>query len=331
LTLRVGINGFGRIGRAILRTGWEHPDIEWVAINDPAGPQVLAYLLQYDSTYGRFPGKVEALANTLWIEGKPISLFSSENPADLPWKDLGIDIVIESSARFTDATKARAHLDAGAKRVVISAAAEYEDLTICMGINEDKFDPARHFVISNASCTTNCLAHLARVLEDTFGIRRGFMTTVHMYTNGQRVLDSSHKDLRRARSAFGSIIPTSTGAAKAIGRVIPRLKGRLNGIAVRVPSSYASLIDLTVELNISTTSDEINAAYKRASAAFQRYLEYTDAPLVSRDIVGNFKSCVFDAQSTEVIGGNLVKVLGWYDNESGYSQRMIDLISYIGK
>lgn len=331
--VRVGINGFGRIGRLVLKAGWNHKDIEWVAVNDLTDSKTLAHLYKYDSIFGLDPHQVEARENEIVIDGKPVKVTAQKDPAQLPWKDLGIDIVVESTGRFTDGDKAKAHLAAGAKMVVISAPAKGEDITICMGINEDKFDPAKHKILSNASCTTNCLAPLAKVLREAFGIKRGLMTTIHSYTNDQVVQDFPHKDLRRARAAAVSMIPTSTGAAKAIGLVIPELKGKLNGIAIRVPTPDVSLVDLTVELEKPATRDEINAAYKKASGSpnLSRYLEYCEEPLVSRDFLGNPKSCVFDALSTDVIDGNFAKVFGWYDNEWGYSNRVVDLVAYIAK
>src|SRR5476649_1294810 len=264
--VRVAINGFGRIGRLVLKAGWKHPDIEWVAVNDLTDAKTLAYLFKYDSIFGVWPGKVEAQGNDLLIDEKVVKVTAQKDPALLPWKDLGIDIVIESTGRFTEADKAKAHIQAGAKRVIISAPAKNEDITICMGINEDKFDPAKHTILSNASCTTNCLAPLAKVIRETYGIKRGLMTTIHSYTNDQVVQDFPHKDLRRARAAAISMIPTSTGAAKAIGLVIPELKGKLNGISIRVPTPDVSLVDLTVELEKPATRDDINNAYKKAAA-----------------------------------------------------------------
>ncbi len=331
--VRVGINGFGRIGRLVLKAGWSNKDIEWVAVNDLTDAKTLAHLFKYDSVFGIWPGKVEATADSIVIDGKPVKVVAQKDPAALPWKDLSVDIVVESTGRFTDAEKAKAHLTAGAKRVIISAPAKGEDITICMGINEDKFDPSKHIVISNASCTTNCLAPLAKVLREAFGIKRGLMTTIHSYTNDQVVQDFPHKDLRRARAAGVSLIPTSTGAAKAIGLVIPELKGKMNGISIRVPTIDVSLVDLAVELEKPATKEEINAAYKKAaaSAGLSKYLEYCDEPLVSRDFLGNPKSCIIDSLSTDVIDGNFAKVFGWYDNEWGYSNRVVDLVAYIAK
>jgi len=330
--VRVGINGFGRIGRLVLKAGWGHKDIEWIAVNDLTDAKTLAHLFKYDSIFGIDSRKVEARDTDILIDGKPLKVIAQKDPTALPWKDLGVDIVVESTGRFTDADKAKAHLTAGAKLVVISAPAKGEDITVCMGINEDKFDPAKHKIISNASCTTNCLAPLAKVLREAFGIKRGLMTTIHSYTNDQVVQDFPHKDLRRARAAALSMIPTSTGAAKAIGLVIPELKGKMNGIAIRVPTPDVSIVDLTAELDRPATRDDINAAYKKAAAgALGTYLQYTDEPLVSRDFIGNPKSCIFDALSTDVIDGNFAKVFGWYDNEWGYSNRVVDLVAYIAK
>lgn len=331
--VRVGINGFGRIGRLVLKAGWAHKDIEWVAVNDLTDSKTLAHLYKYDSIFGVDSHKVEAGNGEIIIDGKSLKVLAQRDPGQLPWKDLGVDIVIESTGFFTDADKAKAHLNAGAKTVVISAPAKGEDITVCMGINEEKYDPSKHKIVSNASCTTNCLAPLSKVLVESFGIKRGLMTTIHSYTNDQVVQDSPHKDLRRGRAAAQSMIVTSTGAAKAIGLVVPELKGKLNGIAIRVPTPDVSLVDLTVELEKPATREEINAAYKKAAATekLSRYFQYTEEPLVSRDFIGNPKSCIIDALSTEVIDGNFAKVFGWYDNEWGYSNRVVDLVAYIAK
>jgi glyceraldehyde 3-phosphate dehydrogenase len=331
--VRVGINGFGRIGRLVMKAGWKNNDIEWVAVNDLTDAKTLAHLYKYDSTFGIDPHHVEAKGTDIVIDGKTVKVVAQRDPAQLPWKDLGVDIVIESTGRFTDADKAKAHMTAGAKRVVISAPAKGEDITICMGINEEKFDVTKHFIVSNASCTTNCLAPLGKVLVQAFGVKRGLMTTIHSYTNDQVLQDNLHTDLRRARAAAVSMIPTSTGAAKAIGLVIPELKGKMNGIAIRVPTQDVSIVDLTVELEKTVTKEEVNAAYKKAASEgpMAPYLQYSEEPLVSRDFIGNPKSCIFDALSTDVIDGNFVKVFGWYDNEWGYSNRVVDLVSYIAK
>jgi glyceraldehyde 3-phosphate dehydrogenase len=328
--VRVGINGFGRIGRLVLKAGWGHKDIEWVAVNDLTDARTLAHLYKYDSIFGVDPHKVEARDTDLVIDGKTVKVIAQKDPAQLPWKDLGVDIVIESTGRFTEAEKAKAHLTAGAKKVVISAPAKGEDITICMGINNDKYDPAKHAIISNASCTTNCLAPLAKVIREAFGIKRGLMTTIHSYTNDQVVQDFPHKDLRRGRAAALSMIPTSTGAAKAIGLVIPELKGKMNGVAIRVPTPDVSIVDLAIELEKPATKEEINAAYKKAAGGpLGTYLQYCDEPLVSRDFIGNPKSCIFDSLCTDVIDGTFAKVFGWYDNEWGYSNRVVDLVAYI--
>jgi glyceraldehyde 3-phosphate dehydrogenase len=333
MSVRVGINGFGRIGRLAMKAGWNHQEIEWVAVNDLTDAKTLAHLFKYDSIFGIHQGTVEARANDIVIDGKSVKVLAQKDPAALPWKDLGVDIVVESTGRFTEAEKAKAHLAAGAKRVVITAPAKGEDITLCMGINEDKFDPVKHVIISNASCTTNCLAPLAKVMLEAFGIKRGLMTTIHSYTNDQVVQDFPHRDLRRARAAALSLIPTSTGAAKAIGLVIPELKGKMNGISIRVPTPDVSLVDLALELEKPATKEDINAAYKKAatSGRLAPYLQYIDEPLVSRDFIGNPKSCIFDSLSTDVVDGTFAKVFGWYDNEWGYSCRVVDLVAYIAK
>src|SRR5579884_3376251 len=331
MTIRVGINGFGRIGRQSMKAMLErHPqDIEVVAVNDLTDTQTNAHLLKYDSTYGRFPGEVEATEDTLIVNGHPIKVLAQRNPAEIPWGDLGVDIVIESTGFFTDAEKAAAHFKGGAKKVIISAPAKGEDITIVLGVNENMYDPAKHNIISNASCTTNCLAPAAKVLNDAFGIEHGLMTTVHSYTNDQRILDVVHKDLRRARAAAQNIIPTTTGAARALALVIPELRGKLNGLALRVPTPTVSIVDLTVALERPATAQEINRAFKRASEEELRgYLGYTEEPLVSSDFKGDPRSGVIDGLSTMVVDG-LVKVLSWYDNEWGYSCRIADLVNYM--
>ncbi|OGR81143.1 MAG: type I glyceraldehyde-3-phosphate dehydrogenase [Elusimicrobia bacterium RIFCSPHIGHO2_01_FULL_64_10] len=331
MAVKVGINGFGRIGRLVLKAGVSNKNLDFVAVNDLTDAKTSAHLFKYDSNFGVYPGTVEATDSSIIIDGKEIKVIAERDPAKLPWKALGVEIVIESTGRFTEAEKAKAHIQAGAKKVIISAPAKNEDITVCMGINEGKFDPAGHTVISNASCTTNCLAPLAKVLNESFKIRRGLMTTIHSYTNDQVTLDFPHKDLRRARSAGQSMIPTTTGAAKAIGLVIPELKGKLNGMAIRVPTPNVSLVDLSVEVEKTATKDEINAAFKKASSspALSKYLRYCDSPLVSKDFNGDQHSCIFDALSTDVIDGNFIKVLGWYDNEWGYSNRVVDLVQFI--
>jgi glyceraldehyde 3-phosphate dehydrogenase len=338
VTVRVGINGFGRIGRnyfrALVASG---ADVEVVGINDLAKPEVLAHFLKYDSILGRFPGTIEATDDALVVDGRAIKVVSERDPAALPWKELGADIVIESTGLFTNADDARKHIEAGAKKVIISAPGTNEDGTFVMGVNHEKYDPETHHVISNASCTTNCLGPLAKVLVDEFGIEQGFMTTVHAYTTEQQLLDQialTRKgtiDLRRARSAPNSIIPASTGAAKAISLVIPELKGKLDGFAMRVPVPTGSVTDLVVTLGRETTKEEVNAAYKKAATEgpLAPYLTYTEDEIVSRDIVTDPSSCVFDSKLT-LVNGNQVKVVGWYDNEWGYSNRLLDLTKLVG-
>jgi len=331
VTVRVGINGFGRIGRNFYRALLESKaDVEVVGVNDLTDNATLAHLLKYDSILGRLPYEVKATADEITVAGKTFKAFAEPDPTKLPWGDLGADIVIESTGRFTDATKARVHLDRGAKKVIISAPAKNEDVTVVMGVNESSYDPAKHAIISNASCTTNCLAPMAKVLHETFGIERGLMTTVHAYTQDQNLQDGPHKDLRRARAAALSIVPTSTGAAKAIGLVLPELKGKLDGYALRVPVPTGSATDLTVTVSRDTTVDEVNAAMKAAAEGPLRgILTYTEDEIVSADIVTDPASCIFDAGLTKVIG-NQVKVVGWYDNEWGYSNRLVDLVKYVG-
>ncbi len=331
MSVRIGINGFGRIGRLVFRAGYHRPGLEFVALNDlPVGVETLAHLLKYDSNFGAFPGLVEAQEDGLLVDGKRLKVVSFRSPAEIPWKDLGVSIVVESTGLFTDREKASGHLAAGAKKVIISAPSKGEDLTIVLGVNEKAYDPAKHHILSNASCTTNCLAPMVKVLQENFGVTKGLMTTIHSYTNDQRILDLPHKDLRRARAAAQSLVPTSTGAAKAIGLVIPELKGKLDGLAIRVPTPNVSIVDLTCELKTSTTPEAVNEAFKKAAAGpMGPYLEYSEAPLVSRDFNGNPKSCIFDAPLTKVADGNVVKVFGWYDNEWGYSNRVVDLIEYI--
>ncbi|ROO84136.1 glyceraldehyde 3-phosphate dehydrogenase [Actinocorallia herbida] len=331
MTIRVGINGFGRIGRNFYRAVKAGgADIEIVAVNDLTDTATLAHLLKYDSILGRFPEEVKAGAGEIIVGGKAIKVFADRDPANLPWGEVGVDIVVESTGFFTDATKAKVHADNGAKKVIISAPAKNEDITIVMGANHELYDPAQHTVISNASCTTNCLAPLAKVLNDTFGVEKGLMTTIHAYTQDQNLQDAPHSDLRRARAAALNIVPTSTGAAKAIGLVLPELKGKLDGYALRVPIPTGSATDLTVELARETTVDEVNAAFKAAAEGpFKGFLTYTEDPIVSSDIVTDPSSCIFDAGLTKVIG-NQVKVVGWYDNEWGYSNRLVDLVKLVG-
>ncbi len=329
--VKVGINGFGRIGRLVLRAGIENPNLEFVAVNDLTDAPTLAYLFKYDSTFGVYPGTVEAEGSSIRINGKSIQVIAQKDPAQLPWKSLGVELAIESTGRFTEAEKAKAHLQAGARKVIISAPAKGEDITLCMGINEDRYDPDKHHIISNASCTTNCLAPLAKLLHENFTVKSGLMTTVHSYTNDQVILDFPHKDLRRGRAAAVSMIPSSTGAAKAIGLVVPELKGKLSGIAIRVPTQDVSIVDLSVVTEKATTKEEVNAVFRKASESprLRRYLQYLEVPLVSRDFIGNSASSVFDATLTDVMGGNLVKVFGWYDNEWGYSNRIVDLAAFV--
>ncbi|RIV36896.1 type I glyceraldehyde-3-phosphate dehydrogenase [Micromonospora radicis] len=332
MTIRVGINGFGRIGRnffrAVLASG---ADVEIVAVNDLTDNGTLAHLVKYDSILGRLPHEVKATADEITVGGKSIKAFAERDPAALPWGEVGADVVIESTGFFTDATKAKAHLDGGAKKVIISAPAKNEDVTVVMGVNEGSYDPAKHNIISNASCTTNCLAPMAKVLHDTFGIQQGLMTTIHAYTQDQNLQDAPHSDLRRARAAALNIVPTSTGAAKAIGLVLPDLKGKLDGYALRVPIPTGSATDLTVTVGRETTVDEVNAALKAAAEGPLRgILTYNEDPIVSADIVTDPASCIFDAPLTKVIG-NQVKVVGWYDNEWGYSNRLVDLVKLVGQ
>jgi glyceraldehyde 3-phosphate dehydrogenase len=332
MAVKVGINGFGRIGRNTFKAGFDNPDIEFVAVNDlPVPVETLAHLLKYDSTMGIWDKKVEAKGDSIVVDGKALKVVSYKDPAEIPWGDMGVDIVIESTGIFRDKETASKHITAGAKKVIISAPAKNEDITIVMGVNEDKYDAANHNILSNASCTTNCVAPLVKVLNDTFGVKSGLMTTIHSYTADQRILDLPHKDLRRGRAAALSMIPTTTGAAKATALVIPEMKGKLDGMAVRVPTPNVSLTDLVVELNKDASVEEINAAFKKASESnLKNILEYNELPLVSRDFLANPHSSIFDASFTNVVDGNLVKVLSWYDNEWGYSCRVIDLTVFVG-
>ncbi len=330
MSVRVGINGFGRIGRNVFRAAHERgADIEWLAVNDLVDPKTIAHLLRYDSTYGPFPGDVEATDTGLRVDGNEIRVLAETDPAALPWGELGADVVIESTGRFTDRENASKHLDAGAKKVVISAPATNPDATVVLGVNFDEvYDRDQHHVISNASCTTNCLAPVAKVLHDTVGIKHGLMTTIHAYTADQRLIDMPHRDLRRARAAAINLIPATTGAAKAIGLVIPELNGKLHGFAVRAPVPVGSVVDLTVEANRETSIEELNAALKAAagSGPLQGFLEYTDHPIVSSDIVKNPSSSILDSELTAVMDGTMVKLVSWYDNEWGYSNRIADLV-----
>jgi glyceraldehyde 3-phosphate dehydrogenase len=331
MSVKIGINGFGRIGRNFFRaakaTG---ADLEFVAVNDITDAATLAYLLRYDSVLGRFDGTVATDGDGLIVDGKPLRVLAERDPANLPWKELGVEIVVESTGLFTSREKAAKHLEAGAEKVVISAPAKGEDLTVVLGVNDDVYDPAEHHVISNASCTTNCVAPMAKVLVDTFGLEQALMTTVHAYTNDQNILDLPHPDLRRARAAAINIIPTTTGAAKATSLVIPALKGKMDGIAMRVPVPDGSVTDLVAVLSREVTRDEVNDAYRAASeqGSLAGKLVYTEDPIVSSDIVGSPASCTFDALSTMAMG-NLVKVVGWYDNEWGYSNRLVDLVDLV--
>jgi len=331
VSVKVGINGFGRIGRNFFRAALDNPNIDIVGVNDLTDNETLAHLLKYDSILGRLGRDVQASGDSLSVDGHSFAALAVRNPEELPWGALGADIVIESTGIFTDAEKAKAHLAAGAKKVIISAPASNEDITIVMGINDHLYDPAQHTIISNASCTTNCVAPMAKVLLDTFGIERGLMTTIHAYTNDQVILDFPHKDLRRARAAAINIIPTSTGAAKATALVIPELKGKLDGISLRVPVPTGSVTDLVVTLSRETTRDEVNAAFAAAAASgpLSGILEYTEDPIVSSDIVNSPASCTLDAGLT-MVQGDQVKIIGWYDNEWGYSNRLIDLATLVG-
>ncbi|MFC4049486.1 type I glyceraldehyde-3-phosphate dehydrogenase [Actinomadura syzygii] len=331
MTIRVGINGFGRIGRNFYRAvKASGADIEIVAVNDLTDNATLAQLLKYDSILGRFPEEVRATESEIVVGGRSIKAFEERDPANLKWSDVGADIVVESTGFFTDAKKAKVHADNGAKKVIISAPAKNEDLTVVLGVNEDKYDPANHTVISNASCTTNCLAPLAKVLHDSFVIEKGLMTTIHAYTQDQNLQDAPHKDLRRARAAAINVVPTSTGAAKAIGLVLPELNGKLDGYALRVPVPTGSATDLTATLSREVTAEEVNEAFKAAAEGpLKGYLTYTEDPIVSSDIVTDPASCIFDSGLTKVIGDQ-VKVVGWYDNEWGYSNRLVDLVKLVG-
>ncbi|HOV21187.1 MAG TPA: type I glyceraldehyde-3-phosphate dehydrogenase [bacterium] len=331
MAVKVGINGFGRIGRLVLRSALEKsfPEIDFVAFNDITDAKTLAYLFKYDSNYGIYPGTVEGKDNKLVIDGKEYIVFAEKDPSKLPWKDIGVDIVVESTGLFTDKEKASFHLVGGAKKVVITAPAKGEDLTIVMGVNENMYDPKNHTIISNASCTTNCLAPLVKVLDDNFGVVKGLMTTIHSYTNDQRILDLPHKDLRRARAAALSMIPTTTGAAKAIGKVIPKLNGKMNGLAIRVPTPTVSIVDFVAELEKEVDIQTVNTAFKEAAETYLKgILKYSEDELVSKDFVKNPYSSIYDAPLTYIIG-NMVKVLGWYDNEWGYSCRVVDLLKFM--
>lgn len=330
---KVGINGFGRIGRNAFKAALaKDADFEIVAINDITDPDTLAHLLKYDSCFGRFDGTVEAKGDAIVVNGKEVKILAVRNPEDLPWKDMGVDVVLESTGLFTKKSEAEKHIKAGAKKVIISAPATDEDITIVMGVNEDKYDPNTHNVLSNASCTTNCLAPFAKVIDEEFGIERGLMTTIHSYTNDQKILDLPHKDLRRARAAAVSMIPTTTGAAKAVSLVLPQLKGKLNGMAIRVPTPAVSVVDIVFQLKKNATKDEVNAALKKASEGeLKNILGFCEEPLVSIDFKEDPRSSIIDALSTMVIEDNMIKIISWYDNEWGYSNRVVDLMEYVIK
>jgi glyceraldehyde 3-phosphate dehydrogenase len=331
MSIRVGINGFGRIGRCVLRAGLEQGGIDFVGVNDLANVEALAHLLRFDSVHGRFSGHVEVDGSDMIVNGDRLKVFAERDPANLPWADLECDIVLECTGFFRSKEAASAHLRAGAEKVLISAPAKGVDKTIVLGVNDDQYDPATDHIISNASCTTNCLAPMAKVLNDSFGIEQGLMTTIHSYTNDQALLDGIHKDPRRARAGAVSMIPTTTGAAKAVGLVLPELQGRLNGMAIRVPTPNVSMVDLVVVTQREVTVEAVNAAMKAAAeGALSGYLEYTDEPLVSADLNGNPASCTFDSLLTSTQGDHLCKVLGWYDNEWGYSSRLVDLAQFVG-
>jgi glyceraldehyde 3-phosphate dehydrogenase len=333
MAIKVGINGFGRIGRQVIRAAKEQgvADLDFVAVNDLTDTKTLAHLFKYDSVHGTYQGDVEAGEGSVIIDGDEVRVLSIKDPSQLPWRDMGVDIVLESTGRFTKAEDARKHIDAGARKVIISAPAKGEDITIVMGINSNKYDPANHHIVSNASCTTNCLVPMVQVIRDAFGFRHGSMLTVHSYTNDQQILDLPHKDLRRARAAAVSMIPTTTGAAKATSLVIPEVKGKIDGLSIRVPTPDVSFNDLTVEVERATTIAEVNAAFRAAAEGpLEGILQYTEAELVSCDYIGNPASCILDSKVTNVVDGTLVKVSGWYDNEWGYASRCVDLLRFIG-
>ncbi|HVD60012.1 MAG TPA: type I glyceraldehyde-3-phosphate dehydrogenase [Gemmatimonadaceae bacterium] len=340
MAIRVGINGFGRIGRQVLRaakedraSGLSVMDLDFVAVNDLTDTKTLAHLFKYDSVHGTYGGDVSTDGSCLNVDGDEIKVLTHKDPAELPWKDLGVDIVLESTGRFTNASEAKKHITGGARKVLISAPAKGEDITLVLGVNANKYDSAKHHIVSNASCTTNCLAPMVKVVRDNFGFRHGSMVTIHSYTNDQNILDLPHKDLRRARAAAMSMIPTTTGAAKATSLVIPEVKGKIDGIAVRVPTPDVSFTDLVVEVERATTIEEVNNAFREAAANgdLAGFLDYTEEELVSTDYIGNPASCILDAKSTNVIDGTLVKVSGWYDNEWGYASRCVDLLRFMGE
>jgi len=332
MATKVGINGFGRIGRLALKAINQRAasKLEVVVVNDLTDAKTNAHLFKYDSNYGTYPGKVEAKGDSIIVDDREIKVLAERDPAKIPWRDYGVDIVIESTGLFREAAKAASHLQGGAKKVIISAPAREEDITVVLGVNEGQYDPAKHYIISNGSCTTNCIAPVVKILQQNFGVSRGLMTTIHSYTNDQRILDVFHRDLRRARAAATNIIPTTTGAARVVGIVIPELKGKIHGIAIRVPTSVVSIVDFVADLDREVTAEEVNHAFQRAAEGeLKGIVEYCGEPLVSSDFKGNSASAIFDALSTMVMGGNMVKVLAWYDNEWGYSCRLADLASYI--
>jgi glyceraldehyde 3-phosphate dehydrogenase len=334
MAIRVGINGFGRIGRQVLRAAKQAgiTDLDFVAVNDLTDTKTLAHLFKYDSVHREYRGTVQAGDGAITVDGDEIKILAEKDPSKLPWSDLGVDVVLESTGRFTDAEKAKAHIAGGAKKVIISAPAKGEDITVVMGVNHTKYDPKNHNIISNASCTTNCLVPMVKVVRDTFGFVRGSMVTIHSYTNDQNILDLPHKDIRRARAAAVSIIPTTTGAAKATSLVIPELKGKIDGIAIRVPTPDVSFTDLAVVVDKPVTVADVNAAFRKAAEGdLKGILQYTEEELVSSDYIGNPHSCIFDAKSTNVVDGTLLKVSGWYDNEWGYASRCVDLLLFVGK
>ena len=333
MTVRIGINGFGRIGRNVFRAGFNRAGLEFVAVNDlPTPTETLAHLLKYDSILGAFEHDVAAGPDAVVVNGKPLKMFTAKDPGEIPWGDLGVDVVVESTGAFTDREKAAKHLRGSVKKVIITAPAKGEDLTIVLGVNEAKYDPAKHHVISNASCTTNCVVPMAKIIHERFTILRGYMTTIHSYTNDQRLLDLTHQDLRRARAAALSIIPSTTGAAKTVGVVFPELKGKIDGMAIRVPTPNVSIVDLSCQVEREATVDEVNRAFKHAAdGPLKGILQYNTEPLVSRDFNGNAHSCIFDATLTCVIDKHLVKAFGWYDNEWGYSNRVVGLLEYVAK
>jgi glyceraldehyde 3-phosphate dehydrogenase len=330
MTIRVGINGFGRIGRNVLRAGWEKKDLEFIAVNDLTDAKTLAHLLKYDSVHGRFEAQVEAKGDKILIDGKEVKVFALKDPGQLPWRDLGVDVVLESTGRFTDRVGGSKHIEAGAKKVIVSAPAKDPDVSLVLGVNEKDYNPSKHHIISMGSCTTNCLAPIAKILVDDFGVEYGLMTTIHAYTNDQVILDFPHRDLRRARAAAMSMIPTTTGAATALSLVIPALKGKMDGMAIRVPTPNVSVVDLVAWLKKETSAEEVNRIFKSYSEGkLKGILSFCDEPLVSIDFNGNPHSSIVDGPSTKVIGGRMVKIISWYDNEWGFSNRMVDLFLYL--